>query len=125
MEGLSIKWVKMNLKAKLLLLFFLVNSISFAQTKVVLLGTGTPNPDPEHSGGNVAIVVGTTPYIVDFGPGLVRQAAKMSPRYGGEFEALSTKNLKRAFLTHLHSDHTVGFPDLLLSPWIMGRNKPL
>ncbi|MBT3382711.1 MAG: MBL fold metallo-hydrolase [Prolixibacteraceae bacterium] len=107
------------------LLIFFVNSNSFAQTKVVLLGTGTPNPDPEHSGGSVAIVVGTTPYIVDFGPGLVRQAAKMSPRYGGEIEALSTKNLKTAFLTHLHSDHTVGFPDLLLTPWVMGRDEPL
>ncbi len=96
-----------------------------AQTKVVLLGTGTPNPDPEHSGGSIAIVIGTTSYIVDFGPGLVRQAAKISPQYGGEFEALSAKNLKTAFLTHLHSDHTVGFPDLLLTPWVMGRNESL
>ena len=46
-------------------------------TKVVLLGTGNPNPDPEHSGCSVAIVVGDTPYIVDFGPGLIRQAAKL------------------------------------------------
>lgn len=49
----------------------------------------------------------------------------MSPQYGGEFESLSAKNLKHAFLTHLHSDHTVGFPDLLLTPWVMGRNEPL
>ena len=105
------------------ILFF--SSLGFSQTKVVLLGTGTPNPDPEHSGGSVAIIVGTTPYIVDFGPGLVRQAAKMSPRFGGKIEALSTKNLKHAFLTHLHSDQTVGFPDLLLTPWVMGRNEPL
>jgi ribonuclease BN (tRNA processing enzyme) len=117
----------MKIKTTLLLFvfYFILVSISFSQTKVVLLGTGTPNPDPEHSGGSVAIIVGTTPYIVDFGPGLVRQAAKMSPRFGGEFEALSTKNLKHAFLTHLHSDHTVGFPDLLLTPWVMGRNEPL
>jgi ribonuclease BN (tRNA processing enzyme) len=72
---------------------------------------------PNALGGSVAI-------IVDFGPGLVRQAAKMSPQYGGSFEALSTKNLKHAFLTHLHSDHTVGFPDLLLTPWVMGRDEP-
>ncbi len=98
---------------------------SLGQTSVVFLGTGTPNPDPEHSGGSVAIVVGTTSYIVDFGPGLVRQAAKMSPQYGGKIEALSAQNLKKAFLTHLHSDHTVGFPDLLLTPWVMGRDEPL
>lgn len=102
--------------------FLFISIIGNCQTKVVLLGTGTPNPDPEHSGGSIAIVVGNIPYIIDFGPGLVRQAAKMSPRYGGEFEALDAKNLKTAFLTHLHSDHTVGFPDFLLTPWVMGRN---
>ena len=102
-----------------------ISSFGNSQTKVVLLGTGTPNPDPEHSGGSVAIVVGNTPYVIDFGPGLVRQAAKMSPQYGGTFEALDTKNLKTAFLTHLHSDHTVGFPDFLLTPWVMGRNQPV
>lgn len=113
------------MKNLLFIILTLFSGISIAQTKVVLLGTGTPNPDPAHSGGSVAIVVEKTAYIVDFGPGLVRQAAKMSPRYGGKFEALSSKNLKHAFLTHLHSDHTVGFPDLLLTPWVMGRDTPL
>ena len=37
-------------------------------TQVVMLGTGTPNPDPERSGPSVAIVVNDTPYLVDFGP---------------------------------------------------------
>jgi ribonuclease BN (tRNA processing enzyme) len=115
----------MKSKIVITVTFLILTLSSFAQTKVVLLGTGTPNPDPGQSGGSVAIVVGTTSYIVDFGPGLVRQAAKMSPRYGGEFEALLMKNLKRGFLTHLHSDHTVGFPDFLLTPWVEGRNEPL
>src|SRR5262245_40509203 len=44
-------------------------------TQVVLLGTGTPNADPERSGPAVAIVVNDTPYLVDFGPGVVRRAA--------------------------------------------------
>lgn len=94
-------------------------------TKVVLLGTGNPNPDPEHSGCSVAIIVNDTPYIVDFGPGLIRKAAQMSPGYGGNIEALSPRNIKRAFLTHLHSDHTTGYPDLILTPWVMGRDEPL
>ena len=94
-------------------------------TKVVLLGTGNPIPDPNHSGCSVAIIVNGTPYIVDFGPGIIRQAAALSPRYGGEIEALSIKNIKKAFLTHLHSDHTVGLPDLILTPWVMGRDEPL
>ncbi len=94
-------------------------------TKVILLGTGNPNPDPEHSGCSVALVVNNTPYIVDFGPGVIRQAAALSPRYNGQFPAMDVKNIKRAFLTHLHSDHTTGYPDLILTPWVMGRNEPL
>jgi ribonuclease BN (tRNA processing enzyme) len=39
--------------------------------------------------------------------------------------ALSDKNLTRAFLTHLHSDHTAGYPDLILTSWIAGREEPL
>jgi ribonuclease Z len=94
-------------------------------TKVVFLGTGTPNPDPYHSGNSVAIVVNDVPYIVDFGPGLIRQAAALSPRYGGTIKGLDVKNIKRAFLTHLHSDHTTGYPDLIFTPWVMGRDEPL
>jgi ribonuclease Z len=94
-------------------------------TKVVLLGTGNPNPNPSRSGPSVAIVVNDTPYIVDFGPGLIRQAAALSPRYGGPIKGLDVKNIKRAFLTHLHSDHTTGYPDLILTPWVMGRDEPL
>jgi len=94
-------------------------------TKVILLGTGNPNPDPEHSGCSVAIVVNETPYIIDFGPGVIRQAAALSARYGGPIEGLNVKNIKRAFLTHLHSDHTTGYPDLILTPWVMGRDEPL
>jgi ribonuclease Z len=94
-------------------------------TQVVLLGTGNPNPDPQHSGCSVAIIAGGTPYVVDFGPGVVRQAAAMSPSYGGAIEALEAENITHAFLTHLHSDHTVGLPDLVLTPWVMGRDEPL
>ncbi len=96
-----------------------------SRTKVVLLGTGNPNPDPYHSGPSVAVVVDNTPYLIDIGPGIVRQAAALTPRYGGTIPGLDSKNLKKAFLTHLHSDHTVGFPDLILTPWVMGRDEAL
>ncbi len=94
-------------------------------TKLVVLGSGNPNPDPDHSGCSLAIVVNNSSYIVDFGPGLVRQAAALTPRYGGNIAALAPKNLKTAFLTHLHSDHTTGYPDFILTPWVMGRDEPL
>jgi len=99
--------------------------MSSTKSQVILLGTGNPNPDPKHSGCSVAIIANDTPYIVDFGAGLIRQAAALTPYYGGDIDAVDIKNLNTAFLTHLHSDHTIGFPDLILTPWVMGRNQPL
>ena len=96
-----------------------------SRTKVILLGTGNPNPDPKHSGCSLLILIEDKPYIVDFGAGLVRQAAALTPEYGGAISALEIQNLCVAFLTHMHSDHTIGYPDLILTPWVMGRNKPL
>ena len=46
------------------------------ETKLVLLGTGTPNACPDASGPASAVVVGDRAYLVDFGPGVVRQASK-------------------------------------------------
>jgi ribonuclease Z len=96
-----------------------------SRTKVILLGTGNPNPDPKHLGCSLIILVDETPYVVDFGAGLVRQAAALTPEYGGTIEKLDIKNLAVAFLTHMHSDHTIGYPDLILTPWVMGRETPL
>jgi ribonuclease BN (tRNA processing enzyme) len=91
-------------------------------SQIVLLGTGTPNADPDRSGPAVAIVVNGTPYLVDCGPGVVRRAAA-AHRQG--VAGLAVENLARVFVTHLHSDHTVGYPDLILTPWVLGREEPL
>ena len=95
------------------------------ETRLILLGTGTPNADPNRAGPALAISVGDRAYIVDFGPGIVRQAAALSTNHGGPFESLNPKNLKVVFLTHLHSDHTTGYPDLILTPWVLERSDPL
>jgi ribonuclease BN (tRNA processing enzyme) len=87
-----------------------------------MLGTGTPNADPDRSGPAVAVVVNGAAYLVDAGPGVVRRAE--AARRGGVAE-LTQPNLKIVFLTHLHSDHTAGLPDLMLSPWVLGRSAPL
>lgn len=99
--------------------------LGMTQTHVVMLGTGNPNPDPEHQGPGVAVVVNEQAYLVDFGTGIVREAAALTPQYGGSLKALEAKRLNKAFLTHLHADHTIGLPDLVFTPWIMGRNVPL
>jgi ribonuclease BN (tRNA processing enzyme) len=93
-----------------------------SSTRVVLLGTGTPNADPERFGPSVAIVVGDASYLVDFGVGVVRRAAA-AERAG--ISALAAPKLTRAFATHLHSDHTLGLADLILSPWVLERETPL
>ena len=92
-------------------------------TQVVMLGTGTPGPDPDRSGPATAIVVNGTPYLVDFGPGVVRRAkaAVIDKR----IRALEPINFRVVFATHLHSDHTAGYPDLILTPWVIGRKVPL
>ena len=121
------------MKTKLLILFLVVSISVAAQrdfsdsriTKVVLLGTGNPNPSPFQSGCAIMILVRDTPYIIDFGPGLVRKAAALTTAYGGKLANLKIPQIKRAFLTHLHSDHTTGYPDLILTPWVMGRDEPL
>ena len=96
---------------------------SAARTKVVLLGTGTPVPDPDHSGPATAVVVDNDAYLVDFGPGVVRRAkAAVLKR---RIPALEPANLKIAFVTHLHSDHTAGYSDLILTGWTAGRHSPL
>jgi ribonuclease BN (tRNA processing enzyme) len=96
------------------------SSVEKTQTKVVLLGTGTPRPYPDRSGPATAIIVGERAYLVDFGPGVVRRAATAAEKGTPQLEST---NLKIAFLTHLHSDHTAGYPDLVLTPWVMGRTE--
>lgn len=91
--------------------------------RVVMLGTGTPIADPQRSGPSLAIVVGGSSYLVDAGPGVVRRAVAAARR--DSIPALRVANLKIVFLTHLHSDHTLGLPDLMLSPAVLHRQRPL
>ena len=95
-----------------------------------MLGTGTPIPDPDRSGPGVAIVVDSVAYLFDAGTGVVRRAAAAG-RNGIKAFAPSNPNgqpsprFDRVFLTHLHSDHTLGLADVIFTPWIQGRTKPL
>jgi ribonuclease BN (tRNA processing enzyme) len=91
-------------------------------TKVVMLGTGTPVLDPARSGPATAVVTGGRAYLVDFGRGVVDRAEEA---FRMAIDALDVRRLRVAFATHLHSDHTVGLPDLMLTPIPVGRNVPL
>ncbi len=93
-----------------------------AKTRVVLLGTGSPVPDPDRSGPAIAVMVNDHAYLVDAGTGCVRQATKAYQEKG--VKGLDITGLNILFITHLHSDHTLGYPDLILTPWDH-RTKPL
>jgi ribonuclease BN (tRNA processing enzyme) len=94
------------------------------KTQIVMLGTGTPRPDPERSGPATAIVANGTPYLVDFGPGVVRRVAAAYRNGVTAFGPAGTE-LRTILLTHLHADHTAGYPDLIFTPWILGRRQPI
>ena len=99
------------------LLAVLFSTSAFAQdTRVILLGTGNPNPDPGRMGPAVAVVSAGHVYIVDCGPGVVRRAAQAG---------IKMEQITRAFVTHLHSDHTAGLPDLIFTPAVTGRREAL
>jgi len=85
-------------------------------TVVVLLGTGNPRPEPDASGPATAIVVGSRVYLIDAGPGVERRLAAAH---------LPVDGVTALFITHLHSDHTLGYPDLIFTSWVMGRKQPL
>ncbi|HTS63302.1 MAG TPA: MBL fold metallo-hydrolase [Candidatus Acidoferrales bacterium] len=99
-----------------LLFLFTCAAVRAQDTRVILLGTGTPNPEPDRMGPAVAVVSGDRVYLVDCGPGIVRRAAQAGIRM---------EQVTRLFITHLHSDHTAGYPDVILTPPNDGRKAPI
>ena len=87
-----------------------------AGTQVVLLGTGMPRPDPAASGPATAVTVGGRVFLFDAGPGVMRRI---------NAAGLPINGVTALFVTHLHSDHTLGYPDLIFTSWVMGRKTPL
>ena len=85
-------------------------------TVVVILGAGMPRPDPEASGPATAVVVGSRVFLFDAGPGVMRRIAAAH---------LPINGVTALFITHLHSDHTLGLPDLIFTTWVMGRKHAL
>ena len=84
--------------------------------EAVLLGTGYPRPFPDRAGPSTAVLVYDRNFVVDAGRGVVlRLSALQRP----------LPPISAVLLTHLHSDHTSGLPDLFNTTWVMGRKHPL
>lgn len=98
-------------------------------TKVVMLGTGHPVPNPNRNGPAIAVIVNEQPYLFDAGEGIWRATGASSEfwGFGGTVKGLHPGKLKYVFLTHLHSDHTIGLPAILIQAWgfgSLGRKAP-
>jgi ribonuclease Z len=88
-----------------------------AQTfKVTLLGTGSPQPRMDRFGPSILVEAGDKKLLFDCGRGAAQRIEQLRIPFR-EIDAL--------FLTHLHSDHIVGIPDLWLTGWARGRKVPL
>ena len=102
-----------------LLLMALVPATAEGQEiKVTLLGTGTPPPVMNRFGPSILVEAGGQKFLFDAGRGALQRLAQLSVRW---------QDVDGVFLTHLHSDHVVGFPDLWLTGWLVnpGRDRPL
>jgi ribonuclease BN (tRNA processing enzyme) len=85
-------------------------------THLIVLGSGTPIPDPDRAGPAYAVTYGTRVFLFDAGAGVMRRVAAAG---------LPIDGFTAVFLTHLHSDHTLGLPDLIHTSWVMGRAAPM
>lgn len=84
--------------------------------KVTLLGTGTPYPVSDRFGSAILVEAGGKKMLFDCGRGAVIRLSEIG---------VSPSDIDGLYLTHLHSDHVVGIPDLWLTGRFLGRNKPL
>jgi ribonuclease Z len=113
----------LNKGLPLIVLFFslcMTDNVSAAARsdgmRVTLLGTGTPFPNTKRFGSAILVEVAGKKLLFDCGRGVVIRLTQ-----GGA----SPNEIDGLFLTHLHSDHVVGIPDLWLPGWFLGRSRPL
>ena len=83
--------------------------------KVTLLGTGTPSPVIDRFGASTLVEAGDEKFLFDCGRGAAQRLFQLRVPFN---------DVHRLYLTHMHSDHLVGIPDLWLTGWIFGRKVP-
>ncbi len=90
-------------------------ALVYAQNlEVTLLGTGTPAPSLDRFGPSTLVKAGTVWLLFDCGRGTTQRLFQIG---------VPLSEMNALFLTHLHSDHTVGFPDFWLRGWQVGQRK--
>jgi len=110
-----------------LLSFSLFSFLGFAQTsgpsptdtalKIVVLGSGAgPLADIDRYGPSILVEAGGDKLLFDCGRAAVIRLAQAG---------VQRQEIDKIFLTHLHSDHILSVPDILLTGWTSGRKTPL
>ncbi len=99
------------------LLFCIFPTVLTAQIlSVTLLGTGMPQPEVERFGPAVLVEAGNQKLVFDAGRGVAQRIYQLY---------IPFPEVTKIFITHLHYDHLIGLPDLMLSGWEFQRKKPL
>lgn len=101
-----------------------------ADTQVVILGSGTPVADGSRAGAGTAVIYDGTAYLFDVGGGVVQRMIEVSgvtgvraPENPEGVQALFPMVVDKLFLTHLHSDHILDFPELAGTLWWRRKNQ--
>jgi len=83
--------------------------MSGCRFRVTLLGTGVPIPSPERFGPCTLVEAGDRKFLIDAGRGAAIRLYQLKIPLG---------RIDLQLLTHFHSDHTSGLPDLWLTGWL-------
>jgi ribonuclease Z len=86
--------------------------------KVTLLGTGTPIPDLDRFGPSTLVEAGNKKLLFDAGRGATIRLRQINVSMVGIMSKIDA-----LFITHYHSDHTLGIPDLWLTGWLGNSRK--
>jgi ribonuclease Z len=81
--------------------------------RLTLIGSGNPVPEADRFGPATLVEAGDQKLLFDAGRGATIRSWQLK---------ISFSKVSPLFLTHFHSDHTVGIPDLWLTGWLGGRS---